>query len=86
MSLASDMRDKAAMLWHMQRVKRMVREKSRLGPHALVSVVEVPCDDPECPGPATQITVLGLDMIRRGFLVHLPVASITEADLHLINV
>jgi hypothetical protein len=86
MSLASDMRDRAAMLWHVQRVKRMVRERSRLGPHALVSVVEVPCDDPECPGPATQITILGLDMIRRGFLVHVPVASITEADLCMINV
>jgi len=86
MSLASDMRDRAAMLWHVQRVKRMVHERSRLGPHALVSVVEVPCDDPECPGPATQITILGLDMIRRGFLVHLPVASITETDLYVINV
>jgi len=86
MSLASDMRDKAAMLWHVQRVKRLVRERSRLGPNALVSVVEVPCDDPDCPGPATQITILGLDMIRRGFLVHVPVAAIAEADLYGINV
>lgn len=80
------MHERAAMLWHVQRVKRMVRERMRLGAHALVSVVEVPCDDPACPGPATQITILGLDMVRRGFLVHLPVAAITEADLYVINV
>jgi len=85
-SLASDMRDRAAMLWHVRRVKRLLRARSRLGPHALVSVVEVPCDDPDRPGPATQITILGLDMVRRRFMVHLPVASITEAELCVINV
>jgi len=74
------------MLWHLQRVKRLVRERSQLGPNVLVSVVEVPCDDPNCPGPATQITILGLDMVRRRFMVHLPAASITEADLYVINV
>lgn len=74
------------MLWHVQRVKRLVRERAQLGSHALVSVVEVACDDPNCPGPATQITILGLDMVRRRFMIHVPVAAITDADLYVINV
>lgn len=81
MSLASDMRDRAATLWHIQRVKRMVRERAQLGNHVLVSIVEIACDDPACPGPATQITILGLDMVRRGFVIHMPVFEITRADL-----
>ncbi len=85
MSLAADMCDRAATLWHVQRVKRMVRERARLGSHALVSVSEIPCDDHACPGPATQITILGLDMVRRGFVIHLPVAAITEADLQVVS-
>lgn len=79
------MRDRAAILWHVRRVKRMIRERMHLGNHALVSVTEIPCDDPACPGPATQITILGLDMVRRAFVIHLPVGAITEADLVLIS-
>lgn len=85
MSLAANMRERAATLWHVQRVKRMVRERMPLGHHVLVSVTEIPCDDPACPGPATQITILGLDMVRRGFLIHMPVAAVTEADLAAIS-
>ena len=73
------------MLWHTRRVKRMIRERIHLGNHALISVTEITCDDPACRGPATQITILGLDMIRRGFVIHLPVAAITEADLSVIG-
>lgn len=79
------MRERAAMLWHVQRVKRMVRERMRLGSQTLVSVSEIPCDDLACPSPATQITILGLDMVRRGFVIHLPVAAITEADLCVVS-
>ena len=84
-SFTSMMREQALMLWHVQRVKRMVREQAQLGDYAVVSVMEVNCDDPLCPGPATQITILGLDMVRRGFVVHLPVSMITGADLGVIN-
>lgn len=73
------------MLWHVQGVKRMIRERMHLGNHALVSVTEIPCDDPACPGPATQITVLGFDMVLRGFVIHRPVTTITEADLVVIS-
>jgi len=84
-SMASDMRDRAAMLWHVQRVKGMVRERVHLGSHVLISVSEIFCDDPECPGPATQITILGLDMVRRAFVIHLPVSAISEADLGVLQ-
>lgn len=73
------------MLWHVQRVKHMIRERMHLGNQAFVSVRESPCEDPACPGPATQITILGLDMVRRGFVIHRPVATITEADLVVIS-
>ncbi|MBU2983174.1 hypothetical protein KO498_15300 [Lentibacter algarum] len=46
MSLTLDFRQKAALLWHTQRIKRLVREIRELGPQALVSVVEIQCDDP----------------------------------------
>ena len=85
MSLASEMRDRAAMLWHVQRVKRMVRERTQFGNHVLISVSEIFCDDPECPGPATQITILGLDMIRRVFVIHVPVSTVSEADLGVLK-
>ncbi|PYC47943.1 hypothetical protein DI396_07595 [Litorivita pollutaquae] len=85
MSLAFDFRQKTTVLWHVQRVKRMVREMGGFGPHMLVSVTEINCDDPACPGPATQITVLGLDVLRRVFVIHRPVAEVTAADLGILR-
>ena len=81
MSFSVDLRQKASRLWHIQRVKALAREHVRLGPNALVTVTEVDCDDPACPGPATQITILGLDLTRRSFLIHRPLADVTAADL-----
>lgn len=43
---------------------------------------EVPCDDP---GQMTQITFLGRDMMRRGFVIHMRGAAIKEADLYVLN-
>jgi len=83
MSFAADLREKASTLWHIQRVKILVREHMRLGPNALVTVAEVVCSDPECPGPATQITILGVDLIRRTLLVHRSVAEVTAGDLNV---
>ncbi len=81
MSFAADLREKACTLWHIQRVKYLVREYSQPGPNALITVTEVECLDPQCPGPATQITILGLDLIRRSLLIHRPVAQVTAEDL-----
>lgn len=81
MSLPSDFRQKAALLWHAQRIKRLVREIGAFGPHTLISVTEITCDDPTCPGPATQITILSLDLMRRVFVIHRPVIEVSAADL-----
>lgn len=81
MSLAQDIRERAECLWHLQRVKRLIRDRMQLGPLFLVSVVEVECADPACPGPATQITVLGPDGLRRRIMVHCAPAAVTVADL-----
>jgi hypothetical protein len=76
---ADALRDKAVMLWHLQRIKRLVR--ARCGGQCLVHVTEITCADPDCPGPATQISVTGFDLIRRSILVHRTLAAITEIDL-----
>lgn len=85
MSFAAQIKGKAATLWHIQRVKRMVREMAGAGQLTLITVVEIDCDDPGCPGPATQITILGPDLVRRGFTFHLPVHAIRAADLSAIR-
>ncbi|WP_409702299.1 hypothetical protein [Yoonia sp.] len=75
------MRQKTVKLWHIQRVRRLVRDKVQLGAHCLINVTEIMCTDPDCPGPATQITVTGFDLVRRIFVIHRPAAAITAADL-----
>ena len=81
MSLPIDFRQQAALLWHLQRIKRMVREIGAFGPHALISVTEFMCHDPICSGPATQITILSLDLMRRAFVIHRPVAEVSATDI-----
>lgn len=81
MSLSEQIRDRAAALWHFQRVRRLVRQQAGLGPQVIVSVTQIPCEDPACPGPATQISILGLDLIRRMLVIHRPVAEVAEADI-----
>ncbi|MBU2983268.1 hypothetical protein KO498_15785 [Lentibacter algarum] len=85
MSLAVGFRQKAAVLWHTQRIKRVVREIGGLGPHTLVSVAEITCDDPACPGPVTQITILGLDLRRNVLVVHRPAAEVAAANLQMFS-
>ncbi|MFN3276632.1 MAG: hypothetical protein ACK41U_18405 [Paracoccus sp. (in: a-proteobacteria)] len=74
-------RRKAAALWHFQRIRRRSRQQAGMGAQVIVPVAELPCDDPACPGPATQITILGLDLIRRMLVIHRPVSDVTEADI-----
>lgn len=81
MSFAAEIRDKATTLWHIQRVKGLVRDHAQIGPHALVTVTEFHCTDPACPGLATRITIFGIDLLRREVVLHRPVAEITAGDL-----
>ncbi len=82
---ATQMRDKAAALWHIQRVRRMVRDRVPAGAQCLIQVTQIDCADPACPGPATQISVTGFDLIRRTYLIHRPAAAITAADLMVLS-
>lgn len=59
----------------------MVRDAGRLGPQTIVSVAEVICDDPDCPGPATRVTIVGLDLVRRTRVIHRPLVGVTAADV-----
>ena len=81
MSFTQEIRQKSAKLWHIRRVKRMVRDHLGLGPHALIGVVELPCALLDCPGPVTQISILGLELTRRVILLHCPLADIGVAEL-----
>lgn len=76
---AAAIRQKAVLLWHLQRVKRLVR--ARVGGQCMVHLTEITCADPDCPGPATQISVTGIDLVRRVVVIHRPVAAITESDV-----
>ena len=81
MSFAQNIRQKGAELWHIQRVKRLVRDGLGLGPHALIRVVELPCAAPDCPGPITEIRILGLDLTRFMIVMHRPLADVCADDL-----
>ncbi|RJE79148.1 hypothetical protein [Paracoccus sp. JM45] len=81
MNLAAQMKERAATLWHFQRIRRLVRQQEGSGSQAMVSVTQIFCQDPACPGPATQITVMGLDLLRRVVVIHRPLDQVELADI-----
>ncbi len=84
MSFAGQIKGRAATLWHVQRVKKLVREWIEVGPLSLITVVEVECDEPNCPGPATHVTILNPVGTRWSFVVHKPVCAVRVADVKSI--
>lgn len=81
LTLSQELRHRATTLWHIQRVKRLVRDAGQFGSQTIVSVTEVICDDPDCPGPATRVTIVSLDLVRRIRLIHRPLPCVTAADV-----
>lgn len=81
MRLADPIKDKAAAAWHFGRLRRLVRAEAGLAPQVLVSVAAFPCQDPSCPGPATQISILGMDLTRRSMVIHRPATEVSAADI-----
>ncbi|MEP1766000.1 MAG: hypothetical protein ABJJ53_05060 [Sulfitobacter sp.] len=77
----TSLRQKAEALWHVQRVKRLVRDRLGEGAQCLVSVRETICTDLECAGPVTEIRIvtLGLNDVRT--TVHKAVAEVLEPDI-----
>jgi len=85
MSAVALLGDRTRTLWHAGRVRRLVRERLGLGPRSFLTVVELPCPDPTCPGPATQVTILGLDLGRLTLTIHRPMAEVTARDLEGVS-
>ena len=77
--------DRTRTLWHAGRVRRLVRERLGLGSRSLLTVVELPCPDPACPGPATRVTILCLDLGRLTLTIHRPLAEVTMRDLEGVS-
>lgn len=85
MSFAAQIKGRAATLWHIQRVKRLVRDVARLGPLSLVTVVELDCLDPGCPGPTTQIAILDPGLEKRRITLHVPVSAVQTSHLETLR-
>ncbi|MGY6410737.1 MAG: hypothetical protein ACXIUV_06905 [Alkalilacustris sp.] len=81
MTRPSGFGDRVRGLWQAQRIKAWVRRHLGLGSEVLVMVAEVPCPDPRCRGPATTISVLGLDLTALRWTLHKPAADLREADI-----
>jgi len=74
----------AKFLWHMQRVKRLVREHFGSGAACLISVREVICTDPDCAGPATEVRITSLSFCETRFTIHKPVSTVSHSDISVI--
>ena len=85
MTASRDVIGLARRLWQAQRVRHWVRRHLGLGTRPLVMVAEVACADPSCPGPATAISVLGLDLTALRWIVHKPIADIRESDISALS-
>jgi hypothetical protein len=71
----------AKALWHRQRIKRLVRSRLGQGTACLVRVSETVCTDPACPGPATDIRILGASLKELRITVHKPLDAVTGTDI-----
>ena len=75
------LREKAHTIWHIQRVKRLVRDRLGGGAQCLVSVRETICTEPDCEGPATEIRIVTLGLRETRALIHKPTSEIVGADV-----
>lgn len=75
------LRQKAHSIWHIQRVKRLVRDRLGGGSQCLVSVRETICTDPGCEGPITEIRIITLGFHEIRALIHKHASEIAAADV-----
>ncbi|MCE8419126.1 hypothetical protein LZ190_10475 [Rhodovulum sulfidophilum] len=71
----------AKVLWHLQRIKRLVRDRLGRGSPQLVSVRGTVCLDPGCPGPVTEIRVVNLALMQTRFVIHKTADQVSAADV-----
>ena len=75
------LRHKAHTIWHIQRVKRLVRDRIGGGAQCLVSVRETICTDTGCEGPLTEIRIVTLGLRETRALIHKHTSEIAGADV-----
>ena len=75
------LRQTAQTLWHVQRIKRLVRDRLGHGVQCLVSVRETICMDPGCEGPATEVRIVMLDFRETRSLIHKSLSQVSAADI-----
>ncbi len=78
---SKSLRKTAQALWHVQRIKRLVRDRLGEGAQCLVSVRETVCTDPLCAGPATKVRVVRLDFRETKATIHKSLAQVSMADI-----
>lgn len=81
MTLGGTLLQNAKTLWHVQRVKKLVRDELGEGVPCIVSVNEAICMDPECEGPATLIRIIALDFSETKAFVHKALPDVTQEDV-----
>jgi len=74
------LREKARSMWHIQRVKGIIREQLG-GAQCMVSIRETICTDPGCEGPATEIRIVNLMFLETRAVIHKSASQITAADV-----
>ncbi len=85
MTFVNQIKKNANRLWHIARVKQLVRDSLPAGPMTLITVAQIECPDETCPGPATQITIQGPDALGHVITIHLAIEDVTSADLAAVQ-
>lgn len=75
------LRQAAQTIWHIQRIKRLVRHRLGHGAQCLVSVREITCMDPSCEGLATEIRIVMLDFRETSALIHKSTSQVSAAGI-----
>ena len=75
------LRSKAQSIWHIQRVKRLVRARLGGGAQCLISVREAYCRDPGCEGPITEIRIVSLGFRELKGVIHACPSEVQQADI-----
>jgi hypothetical protein len=71
----------AQTLWHIQRIKRLVRDQLGNGVQCLVLVRETICTDPKCEGPATEVRIVMLDFRETRVTIHKSLSQVSASDI-----
>lgn len=72
------------MLWHVQRIKGLVRNHLGRSRPCLVSAREAICEEPGCEGIATEVRIVLLDFRDIRVRIHKSIADVSETDIALV--